>query len=275
MLTEEEFKKIHPWPDESGIDFLYKFMSINAERPEFVEHLFLESKIYHALAESFNDPFEGKPQFKLDGKANNAKRIRDHLIRVARKNQGLSFKKAQIFVNESMKDPNFLPSVIESANEEQFKRLRITCFTTSKDNLLFWAHYANSHKGFCVKFDASIAPISMAYRVQYSNDYPQAIYPGPSDIRASRIALVKSKEWEYEQEYRSIFIPGLIRKQPQDKDSLLMPPETIKAVYLGVKMPEEEKSLLLDIIRRSAFNPEVWQASLSKSSFSLEFTQLE
>lgn len=275
MLTIEEFKKAHPWPDESGIDSLYKFMSINAERPEFVEHLFLESKIYHALAESFNDPFEGKPQFKLDGKANNAKRIRDHLIRVARKNQGLSFKKAQTFVNESMKDPSFLPNAIESANEKQFRRLRITCFTTSKENLLFWAHYANSHKGFCVKFDTSLMPISMAFKVHYSHEYPQIIYPKPPDVRAFRTALVKSKEWEYEQEYRSIFTPGVVKKMPHDKDSLLIHPSTIKAVYLGAKMPEEEKSVLLDIIHRSQFNPEIWQASLSKSSFSLEFTQLE
>jgi hypothetical protein len=275
MLTVKEFKKTHPWPDESGINSLYKFMSINAERLDFVEHLFLESKIYHALAESFNDPFEGKPQFKLDGKLNNAKRIRDHLVRVARINKGLNYKKAQALVNESMKEPNFLSDAIESSNEKQFKKLRITCFTTSKDNLLFWAHYAKSHKGFCVEFDASIMPISMAFKVHYSCEYPQITYPIPADVRAFRTALVKSIDWEYEQEYRSIFTPGITTKLHHDKDSLFIQPNTIKAVYLGAKMPEKEKSVLLDIIHRSVFNPEIWQASLSKSSFSLEFTKIE
>ena len=269
----ENFTKIHPYPDEAGHKSLFKFMSINAEKPEFVEHLFLHKKLYHSLAQNFNDPFEGRPNFALDGKLNCAKKIRAHLERLAR-NQGMSSKQAKLLINQSMKNPTFLRDSMKNATDEVFNILRITCFTTSKDNLLFWSHYGKSHRGFCVEFDAESIPISMAYKVEYSNDYPKIEYPIPEDKRAFKPALVKSKIWAYEDEFRSIFIPGVPHTLNNDGESLQLDSQVITNVYLGARIDQKDQDMLLDIIAKSEFSPKIWKASLSDSSYELLFSEL-
>ncbi|MDW6019955.1 DUF2971 domain-containing protein [Vibrio plantisponsor] len=275
-MTEEEFDRLHPWPDANGVSSLFRFMSINKKRPEILNTLFLEKKLYHSLATDFNDPFECRPHFVLDGKINNAKNIRDYLNRMVRKEYKFTFKQAQQFANETMTKPGCLNDVMKKANDGMLGKLRICCYTTNKENLLFWAHYANSHKGFCIELDATTLPVSYAYKVQYSEEYPLAVYPLPRDRRAFRFSLIKSKAWEYEDEYRTVFLPTAPAqvKLPHDGTSLHMPASTITNVYLGALISDEDKEILLEVIDKSEFNPVIWQASLSESSYNLNFTKL-
>ena len=247
-------------------------MPISAGNTKFVEHLFLEKKLYHSLSNAFNDPFEGKPHFSMEAKGNKPKAIKEHLIKVARDN-GMNKKDATTLITNSLKDPNFIPNSISEATNKTFNELRICSFTTDKDNLLFWSHYANSHKGICIEFDASIMPIAFAYKVEYSEKYPQITYPIPPDERAFKPALVKAKAWEYENEYRTMFIPNVIRL-PSDGESLFLDSSTITNVYIGSEISDIDKQAMLDIIKKSDFNPAIWQASLSGNSFDLEFRQL-
>lgn len=259
---------MHPCPDQSNVSSLYRFMSVNSKDTDFLEHLFIFKKLYHSLPSGFNDPFEGKPHFTMENLKNNASTIRHHLKKVAR-NSGMSRKDADALINNSMKDPRFIPDSITKI----FNKLRICSFTTNKENLLFWSHYANSHKGICIEFDASILPISLAYKVEYSNIYPEITYPVPSDERAFKPALVKAKIWAYENEYRTMFLPST-KILPNDGESLLLDSSTIKNVYMGAKISDEDKQAVLDVISKSDIAPKLWQASLSTNSFNLEFTQL-
>ncbi|WP_194165805.1 DUF2971 domain-containing protein [Shewanella sp. YLB-07] len=272
-MSIEEFKQVHPWPDQSEVSALFRFMPICSENTEFLEHLFIENKLYHSLTSGFNDPFEGKPHFTMDNSKNNARAIREHLKKVAR-NNGMSRKNAETLISNSMKDPNFIPTSIASATAKIFNELRICSFTTNKKNLLFWSHYANSHKGICVEFDATIMPIAFAYKVEYSNDYPQITFPLPPDERAFKPVLVKAKAWEYEDEYRTMFVPSAMRL-PNDGESLLLHSSTITDVYLGSEISNIDKQAVLEIILKSNFNPRIWQANLSSNSFDLEFIQLK
>lgn len=277
MLTVEEFDKRHPWPDKNDIPSLYRYMPISDINIQYIEKLFLDKELYHSLASQFNDPFEGKPHFKLDGKVNNPKIIRNHVIKAIHKKKGTSYKEAENLFNAALKNnPNFIADTMKAANKSTFENLRICCFTTSNKNLLFWSHYANSHKGFCIGFDATVMPISMAYKVEYSSDYPQILYPMPRDQRAFRSALIKSEDWIYEDEYRSIFFPIGVdrRKLPHNGKSLLIDKNVIKNIYLGARISESDKDTLLAIINKSDFNPVIWQASLAENSYSLSFEKV-
>ncbi|MGR5298023.1 DUF2971 domain-containing protein [Vibrio mediterranei] len=250
-------------------------MSINSSDPQYIEHLFIKEKLYHSLTKDFNDPFEGKPNFNIDGKLNNARTIRKHFVKIARDIGDMSRKEAETFASEQMANPTLIRETISHATRETFNVLRITCFTTSKDNLLFWSHYANSHKGFCIEFDSNIHPISMAYKVKYSDQFPQVEYPTPKDARAFKPALVKSTAWEYEDEYRTIFLPSVSPKLNDDGESLPLPLDTITNVYLGAKISQEDEATLLRIIKLSRFTPTIWKASLSKNSFNLCFSEVK
>jgi len=273
MSVEEDIKKFnkkHPWPGVDGIKSLYRFHKIDTGSINFLEELFLNGKLYHALPTQFNDPFECRPHFNWPSNPNKVRDIRKRLIKVARDN-GSTKKEAEKIVSENMSKEGFVENIIYKAIQNTFRKMRICCFTKSKDNLLFWAHYADSHKGFCIEYDATIIPIKLAFKVTYENEYPEVEYPRPEDARGLEPALIKSKDWEYENEYRTIYIPEAQSSPPGDGISMLLPKNAIKNIYFGSDIEESNKKMILKLISKGPFNPQVWQASLSKSSFYLEF----
>lgn len=177
-----EFRNKHSWPEAEGISSLYRFYRVNDQNIEFHKDLFVDRKLYHSLPSSFNDPFECKPHFRWPSCPKKVKKIRNGIFRVSRRN-GLSKKEADSMVSRSMINTALVENAIYAAIHRGFGGMRLCCFTKSKDNLLFWSHYADSHKGFCVEFDATILPIKFAFKVSYQDEYPEAEYPRPNDER--------------------------------------------------------------------------------------------
>lgn len=268
----KEFHRIHHWPDQAGVESLFRFSKIDTNNLHFLSHLFVDAKLYHALPSQFNDPFECKPHFNWPKSADKVRAIRSHLIKVARSN-GFKRKDAEKLASDSMIKTKFIQETIYEAIQKSFGELRICSFTTSKENLLFWSHYAAIHTGFCVEFDASKMPIAYAYKVAYSDEYPDVEYPRPSDATAFIPALIKSKDWEYEDEYRTIFVPEATKQPKNDGESLLLHGDEITNVYFGAAMEEENKEKIKKLVESGPFSPVFWNASLSKSSFALEFTK--
>ena len=80
-------------------------------------------------------------------------------------------------------------------------------FSTSKEctNPLLWAHYANSHKGFCVGYEKThIQNISdNVCDVDYCNQPP--LINGIKSEDFFKLLFVKSRDWKYERESRAIY----------------------------------------------------------------------
>ncbi len=265
----EEFNKNHPHPSIAGIKTLFRFSKFDVNHIEYLNDLFVCGKLYHSVPIHLNDPFECKPHFNYP---KNPSKIRKHLIKVAIKN-GHAKKSAESFVSKSMNKPELFQKTIYDAIQKTFGNIRMCSFTTNKENLLFWSHYTDSHKGYCVEYDATIMPISYAFKVQYENDYPEAIYPSPANALGFKPALIKSKAWEYEEEYRIIFIPEAERQPENDGLSLILNGNEIKNIYFGANMTDDNKRILAELINKGPFSPDVWDVSLSKSSFELEFNK--
>src|SRR5262249_27847691 len=49
---------------------------------------------------------------------------------------------------------------------------RIYCLSEKPDVPLLWAHYASSHTGICLEFDARRSPFTAAKKVGYVSAYP-------------------------------------------------------------------------------------------------------
>ncbi len=267
----EEFDKEHPYPDIAGIESLFKFSKFDANHIKYLSDLFVDSKLYHSSPSSFNDPFECKPLFNWPGNASEVHALRKYLINAAVIN-GLTRRSAESTISEAMTKPEFVREAIYNSIHKTFSEIRICSFTTNKDNLLFWSHYADSHNGFCVEYDASIFPISSAYKVNYKDEYPEAIFPSPPNALGLKPALIKSSAWEYEDEYRIIFTPE-IRQPKNDGTSLILNGNEMRNVYFGVNMAEVNKQILVELIDRGPFNPGIWDVSLSKSSFELVYSE--
>jgi len=269
----DKFHEDHPWPELVGVESLFRFSSFDEEKIQRINSLFIDKKLYHSLPEQFNDPFECKPHFNWPKIPKKIRAIREHLIKVARRN-GLKKKQAETLISSQMCRSGFIQETISDATAKSFGELRICCFTIDKENLLFWSHYGNSHKGYCVEFDATKMPIAYAFKVKYENEYPGIEYPRPTDARGFKPALIKSKSWEYEEEFRTIFVPNIERQPENDGSSLILQGDEIKNVYFGANMPDKHKERLIDIIKSGPFHPGIWNTKLSKSNFKLEFTKI-
>lgn len=273
MSTEDElklFEEEHPHPDQIGLTSLFCFS--RADQPDHLRLLFVEGKLYHPLPCQLNDPFECKPHFRWPEKAKEVKAIRKHLIKLIRK-KGISRKKEEERVTQVMRK-EVAGSAIYDAVIRNLGKVRICSFTSSMENLLFWAHYADSHRGFCVEYDAKVLPIAYAFKVRYSNKYPEAKYPIPEDRRTLKPVLIKSEEWKHEKEFRTILVPEATHQPENDGISLILDKSSIKNVYFGALMQDCPKKQILQLLEEGPFSPGIWQATLAPSEFRLQFHEL-
>lgn len=140
------------------------------------------------------------------------------------------------------------------------------------DNELMWAHYANSHKGFCIAYDwnemcsffthkKNVTAINVNYLIN-----PPSLFEGSTEERLIKVLGSKSKMWEYENESRLIFSDVF--------DCILSgglmdyPVQLVKAVYLGVRISAESKKILVKYGNDN--NIPVYQMFHPKNSYKLE-----
>lgn len=123
-------------------------------------------------------------------------------------------------------------------------------------NDLMWAHYADSHKGICIKYDLSFENITKILKgndgqcislryVKYSDKALGEYSAGKGDsISLFDSFFLKGKSWEYEKELR------LIRydQNGQGKYTSIPLDGCIKAVYFGLKCTEEDKNIIKKIL---------------------------
>ena len=82
---------------------------------------------------------------------------------------------------------------------------RIFCTTSKNDNLLMWAHYAQSHQGICVGYmQKDIQNICTTFEHVTYTDHPQSVEYS-SELRID-LLLKKAIDWKYEDEYRGIYV---------------------------------------------------------------------
>lgn len=198
--------------------------------------LLKQGKLYAPTIEKLNDPTEGllEPQ------------LLDQL---------------KVFGTASQK-------VIESfeALVEKQSTIGIYSLSTSVSDELLWAHYANSHRGFCIEYDLERLVdlyINDGSSIQFANimkiDYqltPPVVTIG--DIGHDKSALfmkkligTKSKRWEYEDEIRVLF----------EKDGEnFFDYRAIKSVTFGLRA---EKELIQNFIETFPIVVDVYVATLS------------
>lgn len=265
----EKFHANHPYPADEGVKSLYRFMTVE-DNLEFLSHILVDGKLYHATPEQLNDPFECKPHFNWPKDASKVRDIRKQLIRVMRQN-GMPKKKAEETISINMSKEGLTHDIIYKAIRRALSAVRLCSYTTKKENLLFWSHYADSHKGICIEFDATQMPIGYSFKVKYQENYPEVNYPAPQDERGFTPVLIKSKAWEYEEEFRSILLPESSVQAKNDGQSWILSGSEVTNIYLGANMSESSKMQVTELIDGGPFTPRIWDTNLSDSSFGLEF----
>ncbi len=144
---------------------------------------------------------------------------------------------------------------------------------TPLDELL-WAHYANSHKGFCLEFDLNTLLKNdggnhiHSFPVLYSKKPPSIgfldIIKNKKSEMIKKFAFYKSKRWEYEKEHR--IVTSKIGLNSYDFKAL-------KSIYFGLKINESDKINLLNLLKGRGIN--FYQIELEKNSYLFKATKIK
>lgn len=192
----------------------------------------------------------------------------------------------------------------ESRDLLKFKN-RIWCVTGSYKNALMWAHYANSHQGFCVGYTKkNIKKVCNKFeKIAYCSE------PSPINIRGDinmdlveGLLFQKDSSWKYEHEWRALyairpsdvkhlnFFDNLVKCSEDDPDYIYTPhghaafgntevlctPRYIlqeclpSVVYLGLRTPQQDRKKILEICSKQKIS--AFQMCQIPGSFKLNAT---
>ncbi len=87
-------------------------------------------------------------------------------------------------------------------SERLRKSWRVACFSTNPSDMYFWSHYGGVHKGYCLEYEFGDEFFKNIHPVEYVDKIPS--FEGLKSNRQS-VALVKSKDWSQENEWRAAF----------------------------------------------------------------------
>jgi hypothetical protein len=154
------------------------------------------------------------------------------------------------------------------------QRMRVLCLCENDLSMLMWSHYADQHRGVVLGFDTEKyegthrRPFE---KVSYSAKLPmlfdadalaQAMafgLPIPEMNENGALALTKSQEWEYECEWRFVWVaPKGTVGEHQDYD---LPPEALVEIVFGCRADQRTVKELSESAR--AIQPKVAVASVA------------
>jgi hypothetical protein len=223
----------------------YKYQLININSLSALE----SSKLWAAIPETFNDPFE----FRLN-KTNTAKGF-----------EKLRIDKPQL---SHLNDEEIVVSICDQF-ESEIRKMGVVCYSKDSENILMWAHYANDHYGMCLEFtldnDKTFSDAAI-YEVDYLEDYPEI------DVEniwhkdgLAKILYTKSKVWEKEDELRIILVDG---------NSLVDYPKYSKltGIIFGYRTPINQIDLIKNILKDKNINFK--KMKLADSKFKIESSSI-
>lgn len=186
----------------------------------------------------------------------------------------------------------------------------IKSFSEIKSSNLMWAHYANKYKGICIEYDFSklnndilfhLFPVfytnfkkedmGLQYTIEEHLDLKQMNYERSflNDVDYLKdimhLFLIKSKDWEYEKEWRLLFTyPQLYNSADDvgDEDcrefynihsQTISVENCIKSVYLGARIEKIKKDHIVEICKKLGIK--VYSSVLAKEKYELIFNEID
>lgn len=241
--------------------------------------LLTNCRIRYTQPGAFNDPFEVKPHIENITDDNSAEQKVDEILsEVVRKTYERFPKETRASIpfdvilgiatqyRESRRGQfgsilsQFTPMLRQLMNEKFNELLGILSLTEKPDNLLMWSHYAESHTGFVIGFDSAHKYFDERkspkdeFRHLRKVEYREARTSAPlTAMDGIDVFLVKSRDWEYEQEWR-IMRPLEDAVETIDRELFPIclfefPPDAMTDVILGSRMLDAHRIVIKQILR--------------------------
>jgi hypothetical protein len=177
--------------------------------------------------------------------------------------------------------------VVQQKISEAFEQFGILCLSASPESLLMWAHYAQSHEGLVIEFDATHTFFDQRTRpgevvnhlrqVEYEDKRPSLALSEMGDFTH---IFVKSPHWEYEQEWRILSLLSEASRVVKNKGKLAhlfeFPPTIVSGVIFGCRMTNSDRTECLKTLSEvSGYeNVRCLQSNVDEERFCLNFSEV-
>jgi hypothetical protein len=226
------------------IRHLHKFYNFNTNSLSVL----VRNTVWFSKPATLNDPFDIDIDFAYDMTPSGF----NHMIQVLKMQAGISQDRADLLrrLEQEIPDQKALHEMTQAMSakfREDRKDWGVFCLCESYKNILMWSHYADKHKGFCVRFarnaDNRLGDIEYTRPISYSYEYPSADPYSAEGLERIYDELFFSKAncWEYEREWRML----------NDKGNIELPLAefaTISGVVFGLNMPTSHRETLRRIL---------------------------
>lgn len=184
-------------------------------------------QLYFRCPTEYNDPFDSKINYIYRGTRKEwdeffrkkqrenelSEWIRKGLVTKDKDNTYCLDPNGEIFREYSKHNPNFT---------DERDQIRVCCFSKTDTNLLMWSHYADNHKGICLRFRPTLKEngywlnlenLEIPFvEVKYKKDMPAPVnLLKPEYKELAMFMYTKHSDWGYEKEYRLQFFEEDIR----------------------------------------------------------------
>lgn len=215
--------------------YLYKYRSLAGEAKERLRGTLFNNELYFAKPEEFNDPFDCAPVIRTD--ASEEEKF-EYFVRVVKRNDPNMTRSARrILARRLSKNPSLFHKTMQQAYTDLINEVGVFSLSTKNDHILMWSHYADSHKGVCLRFRVSVTEpyFARALPVQYTETRPvfDRVRHSTGEL-VDKALLTKADYWSYEAEYRLI---------DHENGSGLQnfPPMLLDGIILGARISQQDK----------------------------------
>jgi len=165
-------------------------------------------------------------------------------------------------------------NLVSEISEGMKQAFKVCSFSEDPSSVLMWSHYAQYHQGFCIAYDfKELGCEDIRTRLMCPTIYSEKLFDASNSfgnknsvnniLFLNQAALMKSKAWSYEKEWRLVFGNGTLTKEMPYK----VPKP--KFIILGTKISEKNKERITSICESK--NIQVKQMLMSESAFELNF----
>lgn len=208
----------------------------------------------------FNDPFDCYPVVDFDG---TQQEKAAWAAQVGADNR-MSEQQVLAIMENALRNP--AARALMTDWRSNLAELSVLSLTEEPDDMLMWAHYANSHKGYCLELDATVPPLSFANRVRYVPERPTFRLFDPNKAeKLMHMLLNKADFWEHEHEWRMV--------RPIEQGPLIFPPEGLKSIIFGAGIMPDDEAALRAMANERAVPVVFKRAKLDNRNYRLEIVE--
>lgn len=251
---------------------LYKYISLSSETQwDRLSDVLCNHRVFLSSPLDFNDPFDCVPCIVSPKSAVKWDIVgRRYAARIARDFGQSDAKKVRAGLSK-LSDKR-KRELLERASAESAEQTGVYCLSELADNVLMWSHYADNHKGICLRFDIGRSPvcdIHGAVDVIYQPERPHLpiLRTDDDEFSAFNALRVKADFWAYEKEWR-ILMAGDARKH------MGIPSNLITGAILGARCSDASQDRLRELVGSRQGGFEFSQAVVSSETFRLDVRPL-